>query len=293
MHKTYFNLRKDSRTSNIDFDDDNVHTKDIHYSEIKYRLKKLVNKIIDESITSNEAEYFIEHCKEVGSLYRLKTKEELSNLVNNCTMHLNYDCDLNWIDVSRITDMSNLFHESIFDGDISKWNVSNVENMENMFCNSKFTGDISRWDVSNVKNMEKMFMLSKFDGDLRNWDITNVETMEAMFAYSNYDQDLSTWNVDGKITTDMFYDCTIMDKFKPKKTNISESAFNLRREYRTSNIDFDNDEVAIENIKQQKSDFINNCIDDIINETYTEKQIQKLAKYLKAYDEPIYTVTDT
>ena len=86
-----------------------------------------------------------------------KTKEELKEIIKDRISKEGYECDLNDIDVSQITDMSKLFYESKFNGDISKWNTSKVKNMASMFSESDFNGDISNWDVSKVNVMSYMF----------------------------------------------------------------------------------------------------------------------------------------
>ena len=109
-------------------------------------------------------------------------------------------------DVSNMTTMEGMFHESQFNGDISQWNVSNVINMDGMFCNSEFDGDISKWDVSNVTSMESMFHDSEFNGDISLWDVSNVTNMEGMFCNSEFNQDISLWNVSNVVTMEsMFY----------------------------------------------------------------------------------------
>ena len=98
-----------------------------------------------------------------------KSKEELKQMIEAEISKDGYQCSLNHIDVSRITDMSRLFYNSNFNGDISDWDVSSVEDMYCMFAQSEFNGDISSWDVSNVKNMRYMFKDSVLEKNPPKW----------------------------------------------------------------------------------------------------------------------------
>ena len=128
---------------------------------------------------------------------RPKNKEQLKQLINYAFKHNIYD--LNFIDTSKITDMSNLFINCEYDIDVSNWDVSNVINMSAMFyCCYDFVCDLSKWNVSSVTNMHSLFRrCNKFTGKgLENWDISNVTTMSGMFnKCDNFNCDLSKWNV--------------------------------------------------------------------------------------------------
>lgn len=129
-----------------------------------------------------------------------ENKEHLKKIIEERISKFGPNCDLNDIDVSGITDMSELFYwkdkpEIQFNGDISQWDVSNVTNMWRMFFCSQFNGDISNWDVSKVTDMYGMFGGSSFNGDISNWDVSNVTNMCAMFLDSKFNGDISQWDV--------------------------------------------------------------------------------------------------
>ena len=95
-----------------------------------------------------------------------ENKKEIIKIINDTIEKEGPNCNLNFIDTSKITDMSALFRGIEFNGDISKWDVSGVKHMSSMFYHSSFTGDISKWNVSKVKNMGSMFYHSSFTGDI-------------------------------------------------------------------------------------------------------------------------------
>ena len=152
--------------------------------------------------------------------YFPKTKGELKDIILQRIKDEGNEVDLNDIDVSKITDMSELFTQTNFNGDISNWNVSNVTNMRFMFYGCKsFNKDISNWDVSNVIDMSGMFLTcTKFNQDISNWDVSNVKNIDWMFGNcKSFNQDISKWNVSNvNDMSGMFYFC---EKFNQDISN--------------------------------------------------------------------------
>ena len=177
---------------------------------------KQINQFINEYIVKKKLDKFID--SEDHYDYFPKTKEELSKIIQNLLK--DNQTNLNVIDVSKITDMSELFYKinqniKMSNIDVSKWNVSKVKNMQYMFFDChEFNCDLSNWNVSNVENMKGMFQnCENFEGKgLENWDVSNVKYTKYMFfECTNFNCDLSNWDVSNvESMFGMFYNCNIL-----------------------------------------------------------------------------------
>ena len=205
----YFGTMKFSLKEGFEFNSVNKNKKKLNAVDIMFwdKLNAITDKIINYDkntlLSYDEKEFMLS----LAPNTYLTNDEDIKSLVRNYIKIFGYDCDLNWIDTSNVTDMSYLFDEiRSFTGNISEWNVSNVTDMEEMFGSTNFNGDLSKWDVSSVTNMESMFEFSLFNGDISNWDVSNVTDMSHMFMESRFNGDISKWDVSNvEVMTSMFY----------------------------------------------------------------------------------------
>ena len=114
-----------------------------------------------------------------------KSKEQLQSIIEQELERQGPDADLNFIDTSLITDMSELFKDlTIRNIEIDEWDVSNVTNMNSMFAYCrKFEGDgLENWDMSNVRDISNMFKECKnFNGDLSSWKLPKITSLYLTF----------------------------------------------------------------------------------------------------------------
>lgn len=175
FRKEYLDAMKDKMAFETyeSFDFNSIKTKDddliykIYYDRLWQKIVKQ-HKSFDD-LTKEEKELFVQNRNNgYPYKYRVETKKELKELIQHPQICIRMEnmivtWDLNWIDVSAIRNMSELF----FDDD-------NPENMDNYA--------VDQWDVSHVRNMKGMFMeCYNFNWDISGWDVSNCETFEAMF----------------------------------------------------------------------------------------------------------------
>ena len=198
-------------------------------------------------------------------IIKIKDKLHLVDAIKQEIKLNGANCDLNHLDVSEVTDMSELFLKSKFNGNISGWNTSSVPNMRAMFYNSlfkresrvtnmtrmfagsRFNGDISGWNTSNVIKMVYMFSESKFNGNISRWDASCVEDMSCMFTASQFNGDISGWEI-SKVDyiEQMFEDCPAprpywskYEDIKRRKIVIQEYQNRLREKQELQNTLFE------------------------------------------------------
>lgn len=146
------------------------------------------------------------------------SKEELQEILKKRIAN-DSDADLNDIDVTNITNMSELFsglgfdyREKIGNIDISEWDMSLVENTYAMFrgC-SNFNCNLSDWKLNKVVNAEQMFSgCTTFNSDVSNWNLDSLFYAKYMFANCTYfeGKGLDTWDLPNLTdATFMFMNC--------------------------------------------------------------------------------------
>ena len=157
----------------------------------KYRKIRLKRKNLEQYEIKNQVSEA--RTKSSGKKIVPKNKHELDMLVEDESVYLGD------IDISHITNLSNLFHNSTrkdFSG-IGNWDVSHVKDMRGMFKGAKnFNEPIGNWDVSNVEMMVDMFEEAEnFNQPLNNWNVSKVKDISAMFFRAKkFNHPLDKWN---------------------------------------------------------------------------------------------------
>ena len=211
-----------------------------------YIIRYMVSRYNPDKLDKDLREIYEKNKPLFSTKFRkISSKRELQEIIVETIKEEGPNCDLNWIDVSGITDMSYLFDfteyfdystarqfkkQYPFNCDISKWDVSNVKTMEGLFCGeNEFNQDISNWDVSNVENMSSMFIgANKFNQPIGKWNVSNVKAFENMFNWAeSFNQNISNWKIrpDADIFNRsevdsikmMFNKCPIKPEFLPKQ----------------------------------------------------------------------------
>ena len=132
---------------------------------MKKQIRLLIENLFDDIYDIDQGTDLSVEIAEEYLKYHPKTKDELRKLIEKLLNERGKNANLNDIDVSNITDMSNLFEKVLLRYrkpiklDLSSWDTSNVTDMQCMFyeCMSLKELDLSGWDISNVTNMDQMF----------------------------------------------------------------------------------------------------------------------------------------
>ena len=195
------------------FNDDNIGmTKDLLEDDARKIREQLLKGIV---VSDDDLELV---CQDAFK-YKVKDFNELTHIIADIKQQLYKDkvdaFNLNWLDISNVTMLDQLFNVGIFNRqyifwDVSDWDTSHVTSMVGTFNGCKDICDLSKWDTSKVTSMVNMFYeCSTFNGNISNWDVSKVTRFDSMFyGCSSFNQDISNWDISSAENLSyMFYNC--------------------------------------------------------------------------------------
>ena len=195
------------------FNDDNIGmTNDLLEDDARKIREQLLKGIV---VSDDDLELV---CQDAFK-YKVKDFSELVHIIADIKQQLYKDkvdaFNLNWLDISNVTMLDQLFNVGTFNRqyifwDVSDWDTSHVTSMVGTFNGCKDICDLSKWDTSKVTSMVNMFYgCSTFNGNISNWNVSKVTRFNSMFfGCSSFNQDISNWDISSAENLSyMFYNC--------------------------------------------------------------------------------------
>ena len=195
------------------FNDDNIGmTNDL----LEDDARKIREQLLKGMVVSDDDLELV--CQDAFK-YKVKDFNELTHIIADIKQQLYKDkvdaFNLNWLDISNVTKLNQLFNVGIFNRqyifwDVSDWDTSHVTSMVGTFNGCKDICDLSKWDTSKVTSMVNMFYeCTTFNCNISNWDVSKVTRFDSMFyGCSSFNQDISNWDISSAENLSyMFYNC--------------------------------------------------------------------------------------
>lgn len=195
------------------FNDDNIGTTN---DLLEDDARKIREQLLKGMVVSDDDLELV--CQDAFK-YKVKDFSELVHIIADIKQQLYKDkvdaFNLNWLDISNVTMLDQLFNVGTFNRqyifwDVSDWDTSHVTSMVGTFNGCKDICDLSKWDTSKVTSMVNMFYeCSTFNGNISNWDVSKVTRFDSMFyGCSSFNQDISNWDISSAENLSyMFYNC--------------------------------------------------------------------------------------